>query len=196
MKNILYVNSTVRKDSRTDELARYLLNQMNGNITEIKLDEEQIKPLNGNTLSERDSIIANSDYENEKLKYARQFANADSIVISAPFWDLSFPATLKAYIENISVTGVTFKYSEEGRPIGLCKADNMYFISTAGGKFLPNFGYDYIKVLCKELYGIKNTELVYAEGLDIVGNDVQEIMKNAKRKIDERLSKPLEMDER
>ena len=58
MKNILYVNSTVRKDSRTDELARYLLNQMNGNITEIKLDEEQIKPLNGSTLSERHSIIA------------------------------------------------------------------------------------------------------------------------------------------
>ena len=36
MKNILYVNSTVRKESRTDELARHVLKQMEGNITEIK----------------------------------------------------------------------------------------------------------------------------------------------------------------
>ena len=173
MKNILYINLTVREESRTDELARHLLKQIEGNITEIKLDEENIEPLNRVTLLERDSIINNNDLTNEKLKYARQFANADTIVISAPFWDLSFPAKLKAYIENISVTNVTFKYSEDGRPIGLCKASDMYFISTAGGKFLSNFGYDYIKVLCKELFGIKNSELVYSEVLDIIGNDVQ-----------------------
>ena len=186
MKNILYVNSTVREESRTDELARHLLKQMNGKITEVKLSNEQIEPLNGKSLAERDELLRDGDYTNEKLRYARQFANADSIVISAPFWDLSFPAKLKAYIENISVTGVTFRYSKDGRPIGLCKASDMYFISTAGGKFIPNFGYDYIKLLSNQLFGIKNSELVYAEGLDIVGNNVQEIMRKAKEDIDRR----------
>lgn len=196
MKNILYVNSTVRKESRTDELARHLLNQIKGNITEIKLEEEHIEPLNSITLFERNSIIKNNDYTNEKLKYARQFANADSIVISAPFWDLSFPALLKTYMENISVKDVTFRYSEEGKPVGLCKATDMYFISTSGGKFMPNFGYDYIKVLCKELYGIKRSELIYAEGLDIIGNNVQEIIGKAKEEINKIIRKSLEIDER
>ena len=196
MKNILYVNSTVRKESRTDELARHLLNQMKGNITEIKLEEEHIEPLNSITLFERNSIIKNNDYTNEKLKYARQFANADSIVISAPFWDLSFPALLKTYMENISVKDVTFRYSEEGKPVGLCKATDMYFISTSGGKFMPNFGYDYIKVLCKDLYGIKKSELIYAEGLDIIGNNVQEIIGKAKEEINKIIRKSLEIDER
>ena len=184
MNNILYINSSVRKESRTDELARHLLKKLNGNITEINLEKENIEPLNSMTLNERNEILSNNDFSNEKLKYARQFANSDIIVISAPFWDLSFPARLKAYIENICVTGITFKYSEDGMPIGLCKASNIYFVSTAGGKFIPDFGYDYIKVLSKELFGIKNLGLIYAEGLDIIGNDVQEIMGKAKEDID------------
>lgn len=188
MKNILYVNATVRKESRTDELARYLLKGLQGEVTELKLEDENIKPLNEETLAERIEILNNNNYENEKLKYARQFANADIIVIAAPFWDLSFPASLKAYIENICAVGVTFKYSETGIPIGLCKATDIHFVTTAGGKFLPNFGYDYIKTLSNELFGIKRSELFYAEGLDIVGNDIQKIMNNVKKSIYKKLN--------
>lgn len=47
------------------------------------------------------------------FKYAHEFANADLIVIAAPFWDLSIPALLKVYIENIAVDGITFEYSLE-----------------------------------------------------------------------------------
>ena len=196
MKNILYINSTVRKDSRTEELARCLLNQLHGNVTEIKLENEDIKPLDGVELAKREEILNSNDYENEKLKYARQFANADTIVISAPFWDLSFPAKLKTYLENICVVGVTFKYNENGIPIGLCKANNIYFVSTAGGKFLPNFGYDYINTISNQLFGIKNCELFYAEGLDIIGNDTKKIMNNAKKSINERFSNQLDLNER
>ena len=53
--------------------------------------------------------------------YARQFAAADRIVIAAPLWDLSFPAQLKVYLENIYVTGIVTKYSEAGEPVGLCR---------------------------------------------------------------------------
>lgn len=186
MKNILYINSTIREYSRTNELAKHLLKKLNGKITEIKLEECNLNSLNKTSLYERDLIIKNKDYMNEKLKYARQFAYADIIVIAAPFWDLSFPAILKIYIENISVTGITFKYSEDGRPIGLCKANKIYFVSTAGGKFLHDFGYNYIKTLTKDLFAIENSELIYAEGLDVVGNNAEEIVKNAKKELDKR----------
>lgn len=184
MKNILYVNSCVRKESRTNELARYLLQKLDGNVFELNLEKENIEPLSSTTLYERDEILSNSDFSNEKIKYARQFADADTIVISAPFWDLSFPAKLKAYIENVSVIGVTFKYSEDGRPIGLCKANKIYYVSTAGGKFVPDFGYNYIKTLSLQMFGIKNVELIYAEDLDIIGNDVDGIIAKAKQDID------------
>ena len=48
------------------------------------------------------------------FRYARQFAAADKIVIAAPLWDLSFPAQLKVYLENIYVTGIVTKYSDAG----------------------------------------------------------------------------------
>ena len=48
-----------------------------------------------------------------EISYAKQFAGADTIVIAAPFWDLSFPAILKTYIENIYVTGIVSRYSKK-----------------------------------------------------------------------------------
>lgn len=41
------------------------------------------------------------------FKYAKQFAEADEIVIAAPYWDLAFPATVRIYFEAITVTGIT-----------------------------------------------------------------------------------------
>ena len=108
---------------------------------------------------------------------ARQFAQADDIVVAAPYWDLSFPAVLKQYIEQINVSGVTFRYSEEGIPEGLCKANRLFYITTAGGDFVPDdYGYGYIKALAENFYGIKTVELIKAAGLDIVGADVEQIL--------------------
>ena len=42
------------------------------------------------------------------------FADADDIIIAAPYWDLGFPAQLKTYIENIYVTGIVSAYNDHG----------------------------------------------------------------------------------
>ena len=42
-----------------------------------------------------------------------------------------------------------------------------------------NLGYEYIEKLCKVYYGINKTVCYTAEGLDIEGNSVEEIMKAA-----------------
>ena len=68
--NILYINSAVRAESRTNELAKYLLEKLEGNITELKLEDENLKPLNGKSLAERDFIIGSNNKDNEMLKYA------------------------------------------------------------------------------------------------------------------------------
>ena len=118
------------------------------------------------------------------LSLARQFASAETVVIAAPYWDLMFPSILKVYLENITVCGITFRYSDKGIPQSLCKAKNLYYVTTSGGFIgANNFGYDYIKALAYGFFGIGNVRFFSAEGLDIYGADVDGIMQKAKKEI-------------
>ena len=183
--NILYLNACVRKDSRTNELAQFALSKLQCNVDEINLNFEKITPLYKEQLELRDSLIKDKNYNHPMFKYAKQFANADIILISAPYWDLSFPAILKTYIENINVNGITFSYSEKGYPISLCNAKKLIYITTAGGLIISDdFGFGYIKSLSENFYGIKDINYIKAEGLDIWGANVQEILEKAKKNID------------
>ena len=93
--------------------------------------------------------------------------------MAAPLWDLSFPAILKQYLEQVTVPGVTFRYTPEGVPEGLCRAERLIYITTAGGDYFPEgFGYGYVKALAQSFYGIRKVGLIKATGLDIEGADV------------------------
>jgi FMN-dependent NADH-azoreductase len=101
-------------------------------------------------------------------------------VIAAPYWDLSFPAMLKQYLEQINVVEITFKYSEEGVPIGLCRANRLFYVTTAGGYYVPeDYGFGYVKALAQNYYGIQDVRKIEAVGLDIFGADACAIMKSA-----------------
>ena len=183
--NILYINACVRKISRTNELAQFALSKLNGNIEEINLGCEKITPLYKEQLKLRDSLIKDKNYNHPMFKYAKQFASADVILISAPYWDLSFPAILKTYFENINVNGITFSYSEKGYPVSLCKAKKLIYITTSGGPVISDaFGFGYIKSLAENFYGINDINYIKAEGLDILGASIQEILEKAKKDIE------------
>ncbi|SCX31588.1 FMN-dependent NADH-azoreductase [Ruminococcaceae bacterium P7] len=173
----LYINCCAREESRTDRLARAVLQKLGGDFTELNLYEVNLKPLDKKTLNKRTALIEQGDYSDPIFDYAKQFASADTIVIAAPYWDLSFPATLKIYIENIYVTGIVSAYSESGMPVGLCKAKELYYVTTAGGPYDPTYSYGYVESLAKNFFGIPVTHLVKAEMLDIVGNDAEEILR-------------------
>lgn len=92
---------------------------------------------------------------------------------------------MKTYIENIYSIGIVTKYEEDGRPQGLCKAKKLYYVTpTARGRYNPRFSFDYIDYLVKNMFGIKETELVYAEYLDIEGNDAEGILSEVISSID------------
>jgi len=175
---ILYINACVRTESRTDRIARTLLEKL-GEYEELKLSDIGLKPLDEETLQRRTKLISANDYSDILFDYAKQFASADKIVIAAPHWDLSFPALLKIYIENIYVTGIVSRYDENGKPLGLCKADKLYYVSTAGGPLIEEFGYGYIHNLMTKYMGIMDTTLVKAEMLDVDGFDSEAIVLNA-----------------
>ena len=127
------------------------------------------------------------NYADQMFDFARQFANADAIVIAAPFWDLSFPAVLKTYLEQINVVGITFRYTPEGVPVGLCQAKKLYYVTTAGVEFFPEeYGFGYVRALARNFYGIEDVELIQAVGLDIEGASVEEILRECEEEIERR----------
>lgn len=162
---ILFINACVRENSRTLVLAKSILSNMPGEITELKLNEEGLLPLSRELLEKRERLLRSGDADDPMLSYARQFRDADEIVIAAPFWDLSFPAILKIYMEHITVAGITFEYAN-GRPQGLCKARRLTYVTTSGGPITADFGYEYIKALAKNFYGISQTRAYRAMSLD------------------------------
>ena len=181
----LFVNACVRADSRTLRIARYFLTKYgekcgNMNWHEVRLEDENIQSLDFNALEKRNKILSEKHFDDEMLRYARQFATADSIVIAAPYWDMSFPSMLKNYIEAVNAIGVTFVYGEDGRPHGLCKAKKLVYITTAGGPIISeNYGFGYIKGLCNVCYGIKDVSYIKAEFLDVEGANIDEILKKS-----------------
>ncbi|MBQ1468142.1 MAG: NAD(P)H-dependent oxidoreductase [Solobacterium sp.] len=183
---ILFINACVRKESRTMRLAEKLLSRLNQPYKEVILHEFPFPVTDEEFLNIRNQLISDRDFSNPMFELARQFAEAETIVIAAPYWDLSFPATLKQYFEYINVLGITFEYTDDGYPIGLCKADKIYYVTTAGGQFIPEeFGFGYVKALAENFYGIPDVREIEATGLDIEGADADSIMRAAEASIDE-----------
>lgn len=187
----LFVNACIRGDeSRTYELCKDYIDKFLKakkdevwKFEEIDLSTADIKPLDKETLAKRDMYLKDGNTDDPMFDLAKQIIEADHILIGAPYWDLSFPAKLKIYLERCSVTGITFIYSKEGIPYGQCKAKALTYLTTSGspiGNY--NLGYDYVKGLCA-LFGIEKTFFAAAEELDIIGKDVPQIMAKAKDKI-------------
>lgn len=187
-KEVLYVDCCLRgAESRTAVLAERFLEKLGSGfrVTRLVLEEENLVPLKRDPAEKRQQMEDAGDYSHLIFDYAKQFAKADKIVIAAPYWDLSFPALLRTYIERVCAGGITFQYTEKGN-VGLCRADKLLFISTAGGPLINgNLGAVYLKDLCGML-GIDQFDAICADGLDIAGVDVDGILDSKNAEITEK----------
>ena len=180
----LFVNACVRENSRTRLLADSVLSGWNEPIDEVCLKDVRFPVVDGLFLRRRDQLISSGQLDDPVFDPARQFASADHIVIAAPYWDLSFPAALKQYIEQINVAGITFTYTPQGIPQGLCRAGDLLYISSAGGNYVPeDYGYGYIKALAHNFYGIPNVRKILVKGLDVDGSDIEQILREGRSQI-------------
>ena len=177
---LLFVNGCVREHSRTLELANAILEREGEPVEAVCLYQNGPEGLDAEKLRLRDELLAKKEYDHPMFQWAKQFAAADTIVMAAPYWDLAFPAKVRAYLEEITVSGLTFQYGANGMPQGLCKAKRLIYVTTAGGPIIQNFGFEYVKALAQTFYGIADVQLVKAEGLDIWGADPHTILEQAK----------------
>lgn len=183
MEKILFINACIRPESRTLEMARYLLSFLEGEVEEVNLEMENIQPLNTETLRLRQELLANGSFDHPMLRYGNQFKQADTLVIAAPFYDFSFPAALKCYFEAIANVGLTFYYDEDENPQTLCRARRVYYVSACGSEFVPTFGFEYVKTMLDNFYHIHEAYCFSADRLDLKDSDPAYMIQQAKEKI-------------
>lgn len=179
---LLYVDACARAEaSRTRRLAKTFLNALDMpdlRVTEHRLYEMNLQPVDGETLARREMLCDRMAWDDPMFGPAREAREADAVLIAAPYWDLSFPSALKVWVENIHVRNLLFRY-EADRCVGLCRAREAVYLSTAGGFVGGNdWGGGYMKAALG-MIGVPGFTAVYAEGLDLEGKDAEAILRQA-----------------
>ena len=160
-------------------LDAYVAAHPDARVETMRLDEMQLAPLTGEAEARRSELIDRGRPDNVMFAPARSFALAELIVVCAPYWDFAFPASLKVLIEHVCVRTLTFTYVND-RPVGLCRAENLVYLTSAGG-FIGenNWGGDYLRAVTGQLLGVKRFHQISAEGLDVLGADAGAILADA-----------------
>lgn len=161
----------MREESRTKlilEAAKEVLSTRY-EVETIDVNALALPPVTPDSLKERTA----GKVPEETLAIAWKIASADRLVIAAPFWDMSFPSSLKAFFENMSLYDVTF--TDDGTTCtGLCKCEKVLYVTTRGmdiptGDWRDQ-GSSYLKAL-SSLWGLGAVITVAAWNLDYMSAD-------------------------
>ena len=179
----LFVNATMgNPNSHTLTLCREFLKGCN-QVEEVDLLALGLAPFDYAQAQERSEKAASEQWDDPVFALARQLAQADQVLVGAPYWDLSFPAALKIYVEHACVCGLTFHYTETGECEGLCKSSRLVYVSSCGGMIEgANYGFEYLQGISR-MFGLGPCVQVAAQGMDIVGADTAAIMEAAIKEI-------------
>ncbi len=102
-----------------------------------------------------------------------ELLDSDILVISAPLINLSIPAQLKSWIDHITRSGQTFRYSEAG-PEGLVKGKKVFLALSGGAVYSEGVmkDYDFMTPFLKGMLGflgMTDVTAYWAEGTSIPG---------------------------
>lgn len=191
MSKVLYIKANPKEDgqSRTFKISDFFMEEYkklhpDDEIQTLDLYKENIGFLGLKDLEDIGSKKDGTVGDSKVLKYAYEFAKADKYIFAAPMWNLSFPAILKAYIDYITISGITFKYTEKG-PVGLLGNKKAIHIVSRGGyhEGTPyEMGDKYIKIILNFL-GVSDIQSIIVEGLDIQGVNIDEKIKQGKEDV-------------
>ena len=186
MSTLLYVhaNPKPKGSSRTLRISHafveeYKKSHPEDKVIELDLYKEDIGFLNSESVLMH-NVQPGEGREHPQLKYAYQFLEADKVVIAAPFWNLSFPAIIKAYLDYVTVSGITFQYTSQG-PVGQCQGKKAIHIVTRGGEYSQEplasleLGDRYLKTLFNFL-GFDEYSTMAIENMDRTNTDVEAVL--------------------
>ena len=184
---LLFVNACLRDQSRTERLARMWLDRRayEGEVVTLTLADSTVEPLDAAGKSPVELYsrgVGSGDFSHPLFDYAKQFAQADEVLIAAPIWNYSMPAKLHAYLELVCSQGVTFDVGDAGAYVSLVKTQRLTYVTTAGGLQMEpedDHAFGYVSTLAQRFWHIPRVDLVAAWGLDAPGADVEGLLEDA-----------------
>ena len=125
--------------------------------------EGAFAPVDQQSPAARDAMAVSNRYVDELL-------GADEIVITTPIYNLSVPAVLKAWIDQVVRVGRTFAF-KDGSFQGLARAKRAIVIVASGSDYRltsPSSSYNFLEPYLRAVLGfigINTVEFVYAHSL-------------------------------
>jgi len=187
---IYQIDSSARKKGSTSRaLAKKLLDKIKKPEDEVIYRDLDDEMLFVSGLTESGMKIPENEQTNQHKKMfelsdklVSELKESDKIIISVPIYNFGPPATLKAWSDLAARVGQTFKYTEDGKRIGLLDDKQVYLVITSGGTKI-NSKEDYLTpwlIHMLNFFGIKNIEIIAA---DQMAFDYEKSIKDAEDQI-------------
>ena len=188
---IYQIDSSARKKGSTSRaLAKKLLDKIKKPEDEIiyrDLDDEMLF-VAGLTESGMSIPLNERTEQHKKMfelsdKLVSELKESDVIIISTPIYNFGPPATLKAWSDLAARVKSTFKYSPDGKQIGLLENKKVYLVITSGGTKIDSKD-DFLTPWLKHVlnfFGIKDIQTIYADQMSI---DYDNSIKQAEKQIE------------
>jgi FMN-dependent NADH-azoreductase len=200
MTNVLYITANPHDESKSYSMSvgkvfidSYKELHPKDEIVHLDLYEANIPYLDIDVFNGWEKLRSGASFADlssvERSKVGRlaelggQFFLADKYVFVTPLWNFTIPAIMKTYIDAVTVSGKTFKYSAEG-PIGLLKEKKAIHIQARGDIYSNGpdaemeMGNRYLEIMMN-FYGISSFEGIFIEGHMRYPEKAQEIKEKA-----------------
>ena len=189
---IYQIDSSARKEgSISRSLAKKLINKIKKPDDEViyrDLDDEMLF-VSGLTESGM-KIPEDKQTEGHKKmfqlsdKLVEELKDSDVIIISAPIYNFGPPATLKAWSDLAARVNTTFKYTPDGKRIGLLKDKKAYLVITSGGTKIgseEDFLTPWLKLMLN-FFGVMDIKIISADQMAI---DYEKSIVKAEKEIED-----------
>ena len=187
---IYQIDSSARKKGSTSRaLAKKLLEKIRKPGDEIiyrDLDDEMLFVAglteSGMSIPENERTDQHKKMFELSDKLVNELKESYIIIISTPIYNFGPPATLKAWSDLAARVKSTFKYSSDGKQIGLLENKKVYLVITSGGTKIGSKE-DYLTPWLKHIlifFGIKNIQIISADQMSI---DYEKSIKDAENQI-------------
>lgn len=185
MKHILHLKSSLQgAASYSIKLGHAIVEKIqekypDSTVEELNLVDSEIPHLSPDNLRTYFSPAAQLTEEDQRSNYlsdelVKQLLAADMIVIGAPLINFTIHTSLKAWIDHITRPGITFGYSEDGRPTGMVTGKKIYIAMSSGGVYSegPGKANDFVAPYLTAFLGflgMTDVTVFRAEGLKVLG---------------------------
>ena len=192
MKTLLRIDASVRlHGSHTRQLAdrfqsRWQELHPDGRVFQRDLAVEPVPHLSDEAVQgfHRPAVEGSEPALSDVL--ARELTGADHLLIASPLYNLSVPSTLKAYLDHVVRSGITFETAGDGYR-GLLKETTATLITARGGPGVSgdaaDFQTGYLKAILA-LIGIESVDVIAVDGTALGEAVREESIARAHRQLD------------